>query len=69
MSSLQYTCQYIRSLLYEETSKEKAGEVTDEIIVVLSFVDDFMRTAGLSRDKVLNSIPTYLFDEFRTLAI
>ena len=66
---LQYTCQYIRSLLYEETSKEKAGDVTDEIIVVLSFVDDFMRTAGLSRDKVLNSIPTYLFDEFRTLAI
>ena len=66
---LQYTCQYIRSLLYEDTTKERIGDVTDDIVVALTFMDDFMRTAGLSRDKVLNSIPTYLFDEFRTLAI
>ena len=66
---LQYTCQYIRSLLVEDTAKEKSVEVTDDIVVALTFMDDFMRAAGLSRDKVLNSIPTYLFDEFRTLAI
>lgn len=66
---LQYMCQYVRSLVFSDVTRERSSEIMNEVLVTLTFLEEFVSCSGFPKDKLLNNIPSYLFDEFKTFAI
>lgn len=63
---LQYLGQYVRAhIAGTGTSKKDSGQLPENIVNVLLFLEEFCRFSRTSRDSITAIIPQYIFDRFR----
>ncbi|KAL5022673.1 hypothetical protein ScPMuIL_001828 [Solemya velum] len=62
---IAYLGEYVRSLV-EVLPGAKSTDLSQDILNVLVFLEDYIYYSGLPRKMVEAYIPTYIFDEFRS---
>ncbi|XP_035827087.1 WASH complex subunit 5 [Aplysia californica] len=61
---LAFLGQYVRSMV-EAMGSAKDPTMSQDVLNVLMFLEDFIFYSGLQRKVVESFVPTYIFDEFR----